>query len=87
MEETLVRRPNGLNRIAKFRYGHLCLMEETLVTRPNGLNRIAKFRYGHLFDGGNLSKKTKWPKQDSQIQVWSPMFEGGNLSFNNNYMI
>ena len=33
-----------------------------------------------MFDGGNLSKKTKWLKQDSQIQVWSPMFDGGNLS-------
>ena len=33
-----------------------------------------------MFDGGNLSKKTKWPTQDSQIQVWLPMFDGGNFS-------
>jgi hypothetical protein len=33
-----------------------------------------------MFDGGNFSKKTKWPKQDSQIQVWLPMFDGGNFS-------
>ena len=33
-----------------------------------------------MFDGENLSKKTKWLKQDSQIQVWSPMFDGGNFS-------